>query len=63
MNTSAATTTTSPKKVSAPILVRGKLALLDIDEELKLQQGENAFVVVRSMTMHIDFVKNIEQVG
>ena len=57
----ASAATTSPKV--APILVKGKLALMDIDEQLKVEQGVNGFKVIRSMTMCVDFVKNIEQVG
>jgi hypothetical protein len=57
----ASAATTSPK--TAPILVKGKLALMDIDEQLKVEQGVNGFKVVRSMTMCTEMVKNIEQVG
>lgn len=49
----------SPKKTTA-IYINGKIALMGIDEELKVNLGENASQFIASRTMVPEMVKTIE---
>jgi hypothetical protein len=55
----ASAATTSPTKVD-PVVINGRLAIMSIDIQMRDELGENAFIMIRAMTLVPEIVKNIE---